>query len=101
MAINKKGKDEADAEVVPVPAKRPAYSLLIGDGKETEWYSVADYVKAMKAIGGSATPQSVYARIKTGALEKGDSYGKTIVREPELKSGTRRYDLYFGTRTCP
>jgi hypothetical protein len=77
---------------------------LIKDGKEGPWMIVSDYCKEMlKQKDVSMTPQAVYYRCKPeiGILESKVEHGVRLVREKNLKEGTRVYDRYFRTRTCP
>jgi hypothetical protein len=92
-------KDMADIKGEAAPKRKN--NMLLGEGNGTEWMTVADYRKQLEALGGAVTPQAIYYRINTKALTCKEQFGRKLVKEPKLKVGTRAYDLYFGTRTCP
>jgi len=76
---------------------------LLKDGKESKWMTTQEYIEALAKKGVEMTPQAVYYRRKTevGILEQKVQHGVILVREKALKKGTRVYDRYFRTRTCP
>jgi hypothetical protein len=83
--------------------KRRQYNVLVGDGLGTEWMSMKTYCEKLHEKGGPKSYQVGRARVLSGVLEKKNEKltGVALVREPKLKKGTRRYDLYFQTKTCP
>ena len=76
---------------------------LLNDGKETKWMTTREYIDALAKKGIEMTPQAVYYRRKPhiGILEQKVQHGVILVRERTLKKGTRVYDRYFRTHTCP
>ena len=76
-------------------------NILVGDGLGTDWMRMSKYCELLGEKGGPKSHQAGYARVLSGTLERKIQYDVVFVREPRLKKGTRKYDLYFGTRTAP
>lgn len=69
--------------------------VLVGKGKGTDWMRPEEYRKKLEAVGGPDTSQAVSYRKRYGIVEQKKLYGITLIREPELKEGTRDYILYY------